>query len=290
MKKIGLIGYQCGWGAKDSRCAAGPKFLKEYGLAKDISNENISAVWQELIYSKLENKKLDDKAVIVSDYCKILDGQIKEAVQKGLFPVSIGGDHSMAVGTWGAIAEIYRAEQNLGLVWVDAHMDAHTNKTSHSGAYHGMPISCLLGEKNKINGGKKILNPKHLCMIGIRSYEKEEKALLDKLGVNIFYIDEVKKEGFDRILKKAISLVSIGTKNIGLSIDLDAFDPQDAPGTGCLEKNGIKSEEAIKAFSGIVDNQKLVAVEIAEYNPSLDKKNITAKLVRDLLVSIFEQS
>jgi arginase len=170
-------------------------------------------------------------------------------------------------------------------------MDSHTPSTSESGAIHGMPLACLLGYGDSrlcsIAGQKPKINPKHVCLIGVRSFEEGEKKLLNDLAIKIYYIDEVRQRGLYTIVEEAKKIVKQNTKAYGVTIDIDAFDPKFAPGTGALEDGGLSADETIEAFKLFSEDKDLKILEIAEYNHYLDKNDITYKLIANLLLSVF---
>jgi arginase len=197
----------------------------------------------------------------------------------------------MAIGTFSGVTSALKAEGEFGLIWFDAHMDSHTPSTSESGAIHGMPLACLLGYGDSrlcsIAGQKPKINPKHVCLIGVRSFEEGEKKLLNDLAIKIYYIDEVRQRGLYTIVEEAKKIVKQNTKAYGVTIDIDAFDPKFAPGTGALEDGGLSADETIEAFKLFSEDKDLKILEIAEYNHYLDKNDITYKLIANLLLSVF---
>ena len=281
MKKI-LIPYACGEGAKDNGCADAPKHLKNIGLGS-----HIKARWT----GEYKSDKTD-KYEIIKDSCSRLSDDVIKAVSKGNFPITIGGDHSMAVGTWSGVTTGLNVQGNFGLIWFDAHMDAHTPQTSDSGAYHGMPLAHLLGYGDEdlcsVGSNMPKISPAHLCLIGIRSFEEKEANLLQKLGVRIFYIDEVKRRGLHDVISEALKIVKNYTQGYGITIDVDVFDPSEAPGTGTKEPDGLHRAEAVEAFCVFKGDKDLRAVELAEYNHHLGNKGITSKLIFDILGAIFK--
>jgi arginase len=190
------------------------------------------------------------------------------------------------MGTWGGVARGLQ-RRPFGLVWFDAHLDAHTVATTPSGNPHGMPAAVLLGHGAPdfvaIGGGA--LRPEHLCYVGARSYEPGEQALLEGLGVRIFYMDEVRRRGLGNVLDEALRIASEDTAGFGLSIDLDGFDPLDAPGIGLKEPNGLHRREMLEALGDVSRRRDLCALEIVEYIPEFDEGLRTAYLVRDLLLA-----
>ena len=249
-----------------------------------------STIYAAKSYVQADNISVKDSKAFLLDHVNRLCNRIKNIVRHGSFPVVIGGDHACAMGTWSGVISEFEAEENFGLIWVDAHMDAHTIETSPSKAYHGMPLAHLLGageeEFYEIGSPKRKINPKHLCLIGIRSFEKEEQKLLETLGVRIFYMHEIRKRGFDAVWKEAVEIVNKGTKGFGVSIDLDAFDPSEAPATGSLEKGGLLAGEIMPAFQKISKMNNFRALEIAEFNPTLPGKIKTLDLMESILQNI----
>ncbi len=159
-------------------------------------------------------------------------------------PCVIGGDHSCAGGTWTGVARMLQGE--LGLVWIDAHMDSHTPATSHTGRLHGMPLAWLLGQGDDALYGLSagVVDPEHVALIGVRSYEPEEKERLDRLGVRVFHIEEVHRRGLDTVAAEALAIAARGTSGFGVSIDLDAVTPEEAPGVGTPVADGIAGAAA----------------------------------------------
>lgn len=298
-KTTALIGAGTGWGAQIRTTEHGPDALKHFGLVEKLQQENFQIHWQEILYAKLrfandEDIAPNDCLPYVSDICQKVSYSVQKTLQKGEFPCVIGGDHSIAVGTWSGVTTFLEALGQFGLIWFDAHLDAHTPETTSSYAYHGMPVSSLLGlgmkELAKLGGAEPKLNPQHVVFIGTRSYEEGEHHLIKELGVKIFYMKDIQKMGLESVLKQAIDIVSKGTKGFGLSLDLDGFDPTVAPGVGSPVPDGLKEEDVLPFLHLIKDHPGFTALEITEYNPHLDKGLKTARLVhkilRELLIKV----
>jgi arginase len=210
-------------------------------------------------------------------------------VVHGKLPVVVGGDHSCAIGTWKGVASALRARGPLGLIWIDAHMDAHTPQTTPSGALHGMPLASLLGYGDKrltsLGRGVQLL-PKHVCLIGVRSFESGEAALLRRLGVRVFFMPEVVRRGLTAVMREALDIATTGTAGFGVTLDLDALDPRDAPGVGSPVKGGIRAAELSTALASIQGHPALAGVEIVEYNPQRDRNGVTANVAAGLLEAV----
>lgn len=156
-----------------------------------------------------------------------LSAAISNAIQQNNELLILGGDHSCAIGTWSGVSSANRSNGDIGLIWVDAHMDAHTIETSPTKNIHGTPVAHLLGFGNKslcsIGDPYPKIKPQNLCMVGIRSFEDEEQELLHRLGVRIIYENEVQKRGIADCMQEAIEVVSRTTYGYGMSIDLGIY-------------------------------------------------------------------
>ncbi len=294
-KQYSLIGAASGWGAQIRGNEDGPSALRTFHLAEKLARRHIDVRWQEIVFSKekgSQNPTLDPLVTLphIIEHNENVCAAMHKCVEDGNFPIGIGGDQSTAVGIWsGAITALDRA-QNFGLLWLDAHMDAHTPETTSSQAIHGMPLACLLGcgMPELVNMGRPgaKLNPEHLVLVGIRSFEEGEAALLRRLGVRIFMMEEVKQKGIDAVLAEALALISAKTDKFGVSVDLDAFDPTEAPGVGSPEIDGLQAESTLPALANVAQHPGFAALEISEYNPHRDQNFKTAELVLNLCSAI----
>ena len=295
-KNISLIGAASGWGAQNKATEEGPLFLeKNFSLIKEeLLNKNINIVWRKTILSNkmyckhLQDLTFEEKENLILNLSLELSQEIVNTSLEKSFPIIIGGDHSLAIGTWNGVAQANNCYNQLGLIWIDAHMDSHTPQTSLSQAIHGMPLALLMGYgsliiKKKLFNNKRVINPKHVVLIGIRSFEEGEEKLLKKLGVKIYYIEEVLNQGFDKIFEKSMNYLNKKTSFLGLSIDIDAFDPIHAPGTGSKENNGLIPSNFFQAMKKVKILNSFIGLEIMEYNPSLDKNLITYNLIKDII-------
>lgn len=278
-----IISYCSGIGAGYSGTSKAPEYIKNLLVREDISNLS----WQKKISPSRESLELKEIAAM-PELCNMLTdlaANVKNIVDKKYFPVILGGDHSCAIGTWSGVSAAIN--KPIGLIWVDAHMDSHTIETSPSKRLHGMPLASLLGYGEKrfshIEGTKPKILPENLCLIGIRSYEPEEEAFLKSLNVKIFYMEDVKRLGLKEVYQRAIEHVTRYTDNFGISIDIDAIDPIEAPGVGSPEKDGISAKEFMQNLPLIANHQKLIAAEIVEFNPELDKNDKTSLITINTL-------
>jgi len=288
--RLSLIGAACGRGAKDARCAAGPDSLQHGKLVRTLRSHGIQTSWRTIIHA---DKKVPSDLLAVTNMAIRLSDLVEKEIRLQHFFAVLGGDHSCAIGTWNGAASALRQSGPVGLIWLDAHMDSHTLKTSPSGALHGMPLACLLGQGAKeltgLAGTKPALSPAHVCLIGVRSFEPEEKMLLDRMNVRVYYMAEVRKHGLGIVMHEAFRHVADGTAGVGISIDLDGIDPWDAPAVGSPVPEGIRRHELLPVLHWLSGQSGIIGAEITEFNPSLDHQGKTANLIRDILTAITPQ-
>jgi ornithine--oxo-acid transaminase len=301
IKPLELIGAGQGWGAKFHEVQMGPHALHDYGLLQSLQKIDPAIQWQEerfispsITYPTNRELNYPERLAQVKEFSENLSKEVIE-VQSSHFPVILGGDHTIAIGTWSALTTALHAQGNFGLIWVDAHMDSHTPKTSHTQNIHGMPLAALLGYGEEVlvnvasNGAK--LHPQHVVLIGVRSFEPEEAEFLRKLNVRIYFMSEVQRRGFEEIFQEAVQIVSQHTKGFGVSIDIDAFDPEIAPGTGAHAIGGILHKtDVTNSLKSISQNPKFKALEIAEFDPSRDIQHKTTILVQELVSSVINRT
>lgn len=283
-KPVEIVGVACGEGAQNKGCEAGPDAVRAGDLVSRLQTSGLSAAWHETI--RPGRASHDDPLQAVQSVCRRLAQRTRAIAARGGLPVIVGGDHSCAIGTWKGVASALCARGPLGLIWIDAHMDAHTPQTTPSGALHGMPLACLFGHGDPrltALGGGIALQPQYVCLIGVRSYETHEAALLRQLGVRIYYMYEVARRGLAAVLREALAAATTGTAGFGVTVDLDAIDPRDAPGVNTPVADGIRSRELAAALDCVTAHPALAAIEIAEYNPERDRDGRTAAAVTQLL-------
>lgn len=274
---IKVIAASFGMGAQILGCEQGAKLATDYLSEKfNLKKSLVEQVVKEV--PELGEKRFP----YILEYMNELAGELKSTDE---FPWIIGGDHSIAMGSWSGIISKHNAHKEFGLLWVDAHMDANTFESSPSKAYHGMPLAHLLGygesALTKIADEHVKLDPRHVVLYGIRSFEEGEHELLKSLGVRIFFADEIKERGQRDCLKEAFGILKSAKKGYGVTIDLDFFDPEYAPAVGSPELNGFDPLTFASNIKMHLDNS-LKALEIVEFNPSRDKNNQTL-LVIELL-------
>lgn len=285
-----LLGAASCWGAPDRRCNRGPELLRSMGLERMLQAAGCEAGWQVVLHPH-KISSITDTYDIVADFCRRLAGEVATAVQAGTPFAVLGGDHSCAIGTWSGAAAAMPNRRPIGLIWIDAHMDSHTPETSLSGALHGMPLASLLGYGDPRLSSVEFAGPKllaeHVCLIGVRSYEASEAEFLKQHKVRVYFMDEVRARGLSVVMNEAYDRVAHGTAGFGVSIDLDAIDPHDAPGVGSPEPGGIAAADLLRALAPLAMQPGLLGIEIAEFNPAQDHNDETVRLIRALCEAFF---
>jgi arginase len=286
VQKLTAIEVACGDGARDPRCQTGPIVFRHFGTA-DLLTEGVTLDWRQMP-ANLRAGDCSPRTSVIRCARWIAQVAYRLTVNGEKFVV-IGGDHSIAIGTWSGVSDALRQRGPLGLVWIDAHMDMHTPSTSPSGAFNGMPIACLLGygepELTAIAKTGPAIDPRHICLVGVRSFEAEEGALAGRLGIPVIDMSAVHRDGIGAALQKAQEISTNGTAGYGVSLDLDAFDPADAPGVGTPAPNGLDAAEFLAPWSRLVRDPRCLAIEIVEFNPSRDRFGRTARLMCDIIAA-----
>jgi arginase len=280
-RQIELIGAAWGLGGADPGCAEAPAALTPL-LVQRLAACGVPAFTGPILEPPPGERR---KQFAVSKLCGQLAAAVADARRHGRLPCVLGGDHSCAGGTWTGVARTLRGA--LGLLWIDAHMDSHTPATSHTGRLHGMPLAWLLGQDDDPLYGlaSGVLEPQHVCLVGVRSYEPEEDERLRRLGVRVVFMEEIRERGIEAVLDEALDIVTAGTSGFGVSIDLDVVAPEEAPNVGTPVSGGVSSAELALALEEIAGRPGLAAVELVEYSPRLDRDGRTARVAIDLLTA-----
>jgi len=213
---------------------------------------------------------------------------VDNIVASGAFPLVLGGDHSIAIGTLAGLAKHY---QNLGVIWYDAHADLNTKETSPSGNIHGMPLAISLGIGHEgltsIYGKETKIKAENIVVIGARSLDDGEKELIRDKGIKVYTMHEIDRLGMTRVMEETIDYLRGRTDGVHLSLDLDALDPNDAPGVGTPVAGGISYRESHLAMEMLEESKLITSAEFVEVNPILDEKNRTAEAAVALMGSLF---
>lgn len=279
--RVDIIGVPMDLGASRRGVDMGPyavryaqlhEQLRALGIERIEDHGNLHVPIREAVDPHDKHAKYLD---VIDQICAELAGMVERAIREGGFPVVLGGDHSIAIGT---LDGLKRARgKPAGLVWIDAHGDINSPQSSHSGNVHGMPLWFALE--------RGYADPKRTVQIGLRDLEASEKENLRHSGVKAFTMSDVDKLTMTRVMEETIAIAGAGDTPLHVSFDLDAIDPREAPGTGTPVKGGLSFREAHLAMEMLAESGKLGSIEMVEINPILDTRNQTALLAVGLISS-----
>ncbi|TAK47875.1 MAG: arginase [Xanthobacteraceae bacterium] len=283
-RHLTVVGVACGAGARDDRCKDGPARFRESAAADALRDQALD--WRQTPEDLCAPHLMPLQAIArtAAWVANVTHG----LAARGDNFAAIGGDHSCAIGIWSGVAEARRSSGPLGLIWIDAHMDMHVPGTSHSGAINGMPAAVLLGHGfPELTAIARVpaIKARHICLVGVRSFEPEEAELMEGLGIRVIGINEVRRHGIEAALAEARAIATDGTCGYGVSLDLDAFDPADAPGVGTPVPEGIRANGFLDQWRVLCRDPACCGIEIAEYNPALDIAGRTVRLMGELVTS-----
>ena len=215
---------------------------------------------------------------------------VEGALLNNTIPITIGGDHSLAIGSIAGVSNYYRrSAQSFGLVWFDAHGDINTPETTHSGNVHGMPFAVALGKGDKrlteINSYSPKVEAHRSVLIGIRDLDPEERDIINSTGVTAFTIRDIDHLGLGRVTDLALGAVGSDVSGIHLSFDLDVMDPDIAPGVSTPARGGLNYREVNLAFTLLAESQLVRSIDFVELNPAFDIQNRTAELTVELAMA-----
>jgi len=216
--------------------------------------------------------------------------RVLAALENKRFPLILGGDHSVAIGSVSAASAFERKSgRKVGLIWVDAHGDMNTPETTPSGNIHGISFAVCLGrgaaELVALGGEGRKIDPENAALVGVRNLDPKEQELVKNSGIHVYTMEEVDRRGIYEVMSEAVELVTRGGDRFHLSLDMDALDPETAPGVGTPVKGGLTYREAHTAMETVAASGKLASMDVVEVNPILDTRNATAELAVELIQS-----
>lgn len=292
-ENISIIGVPMDLGADRRGVDMGPSAIRYAGIVERLERigYNVHDQGDIVVRRTASNKNahtnlkyLDEITRVNLELCEAVSSEMK----KGYFPLVIGGDHSIAIGT---IAGVLQHRPKTGVIWFDAHGDMNTAETSPSGNIHGMSLAVSLGYGHEsltaIGGVHAALDPEKTVLIGARDLDAGEKKFIETLGVKVYTMHEIDRVGMARVMEEAMKIVTNGTDGVHLSLDLDGLDPHDCPGVGTPVLGGISYRESHLAMEMLAEANVLTSAEFVEVNPILDQANQTARVAVALMGSVF---
>lgn len=297
-KKVRIIGFPSDLGASRRGVDMGPSAIRIANVGPSLRNMgydvedmgNVPVAVRESIAGKGDSKIKFLKEIV--DATKALKDSVYESLKEGRVPLTLGGDHSLAIGSIAGVAKYYgEKKQKIGVIWLDAHGDINTPDTSASGNIHGMPLAhCLgVGHKDLLSIGDKVpmVDSSRAVLIGIRDLDPGERNAIREHGVRAFTMRDIDEMGMRNVIQEALKIACNGTAGFHLSFDVDCMDPREAPGVGTAVRGGTTYREGHLAMEILHDSGKMLAMDITEVNPVLDTSNQTADLAAEMVLSAF---
>ncbi|MCM3603299.1 arginase [Robertmurraya korlensis] len=293
MKKLSIIGMPMDLGQMRRGVDMGPSAIRYAGVVERLRNlfdevhdlGDIPIGRPEVVIDEQSNLR---NLHLVAEKNEALSKEVDQAISSGAFPLVLGGDHSIAIGTLAGVSKHYKS---LGVIWYDAHGDLNTAETSPSGNIHGMPLAVSLGIGHEIltnvGGYEPKIKPENIVLIGARALDDGEKELIKEIGIKVYTMHEIDRLGMTKVMEETIEYLKERTDGVHLSLDLDGLDPHDAPGVGTPVTGGISYRESHLAMEMLAESKLITSAEFVEVNPILDDKNKTASVAVALMGSLF---
>ncbi len=299
-REICIIGVPLDLGASRRGTDVGPSALRIAGLGSELRRLGFTVAREEDIPAPaMETRTVEDEKARykpqILEVCTQLATEVKRFLEDGAFPLVLGGDHSIAMGTFAGTASYFRDRgESVGLIWFDAHGDMNVPGVSPSGNIHGMPLAHLLGKgdddlKNILGFSPKV-SPENVALIGIRDIDEGERKIIRDSGIHAFTMREIDEHGMAVVARRALEVVNNGTAGFHISFDVDGCDPTVIPGSGTLVPGGVSFREAHLLMEYCADDGGLKSMEVVELNPILDDGNISAERTLQLILSAMGKS
>ena len=288
-RSVGIVGVPMDLGAGRRGVDMGPYAIRYAGLEHDLIALGLEVCdYHNIPVPGPESGDLGDPTAkfdeLIEQACLTLREKVGAIAREGLFPLVLGGDHSIAMGT---VAGLVDARGDVGVLWVDAHGDINTPETSPSGNVHGMPVATILGKSGlgaRLGWTTRSVSPRRVVLFGTRTLDAGERSVIRDLGVRMFTMSEIDQRGVTACVEEAISLLG-GPGGIHISFDIDAVDPLEAPGVGTPWPGGLTYREAHLAMELLAASGEVTSMEVVEVNPIADHENRTGKLAAELILS-----
>ncbi|WP_339306510.1 arginase [Paenibacillus sp. FSL L8-0435] len=291
-RNIAIIKVPFGLGGARGGAELGPDELITAGLKREIASLGLVLSKEVRVDCPSEPAAPTERNRVkylneVRQVSENVFNEVSVAVEEGAFPLVLGGDHSVAIGTFAGLTAHY---SNLGVIWFDAHADLNTEERSLSGNMHGMSVAASLGHTaynlSHIAGAGAFIDPSNLVYIGLRDLDEYEKEQIKGLGIQAFTMHDIDRMGIQQIIEQAIAIAGEGTDGIHVSFDMDCLDPREAPGVGTPVPGGLNYREAHYALELLASTNQVTSMELVEVNPLLDHNRHTARLGVELIASL----
>ncbi len=294
-KHVDVIGFPMDLGADRRGVDMGPSALRIGGIENKLAalGYQVSDLGDINIRNQERQKVKFTKLKYLREIVKtseMLAKKVEKSLDAGHFPLCLGGDHSMALGTIAGIAaHCKKNDKRLGVIWIDAHTDMNTDATTPSGNIHGMPVAASLGLGSKdltnIKGITPKVKPENFHLIGIRSIDTLERKLIREINLPVYTMTDIDRKGVHFVINKVLKELKNNVDHIHVSFDLDSVDPTTAPGVGTPVPGGLSYRETHLIMETVAECGCMSSLEVAEVNPILDDKNISAEFAAELVAS-----
>lgn len=289
MREIGIVGVPMDLGAGRRGVDMGPYAIRYAGLERDLKAMGLQVTdYNNLPVAGPESHSVGDKRAKyeteIEDACLRLEDVVAGMVRSEKFPLVLGGDHAIAMGT---VAGLLDAKADVGVLWIDAHGDINTPETTPSGNIHGMPVAAMLGHApiaSRLRFAERCVRPQRVVLFGSRTLDPGERTIIRDLGIRMFTMSELDQIGIVNAVREAIDRLS-GPGGIHVSLDMDAVDPLEAPGVGTPWPGGLTYREAHLTMELLAATGQVTSMEVVEVNPIHDHENRTGKLAEELILS-----
>ncbi|CAC6858356.1 Arginase [Staphylococcus aureus] len=296
-KAIDIIGAPSTFGQRKLGVDLGPTAIRYAGLISrlkqldldvyDKGDIKVPAVNIEKFHSEQKGLRNYDEIIDVNQK---LNKEVSASIENNRFPLVLGGDYSIAVGSVSAISKHYN---NLGVIWYDAHGDLNIPEESPSGNIHGMPLRILTGEgpKELLELNSNVIKPENIVLIGMRDLDKGERQFIKDHNIKTFTMSDIDKLGIKEVIENTIEyLKSRNVDGVHLSLDVDALDPLETPGTGTRVLGGLSYRESHFALELLHQSHLISSMDLVEVNPLIDSNNYTAEQAVSLVGTFFGET
>jgi arginase len=289
-KRVAIIGAELDLGAGRRGVDMGPSAIRYAGLGERLAALGIASEDRGNVYTEIRETADPGNPnarflAQIRETCDQIADRVREAAERGLTPLVLGGDHSVAIGSIGGLASLHGPG---AVLWFDAHGDLNTPETTPSGNVHGMPLAAALGRAGAAFENERwplpSVDPERVALIGVRSLDPGERLVVKETGIAVYTIADVDRRGVEPVLAEALERVS-GAPFVHVSVDLDVVDPDVAPGVGSPVRGGFSYREAHLMMELVAESGLLSSLELVEVNPILDHENETARLAVELAAS-----